>query len=183
VLVPSLLRDVLLEIAARDVYRPLWSSEILDEVDRAVRRISARKGADPDVVDAYVGRLKAQMTTAFPDALVQGWQPLVETIDLPDVNDRHVVAAAQHGRADVVVTNNRADFPIERLPTPLFTQTADTFLLDTYDLHPQPVLNALDAVADRTGRHGPKRTTLDLIDLLGARGCGNFAEAVARNLA
>jgi hypothetical protein len=36
VLVPSRARDVLLEVASAGVYRPLWSSEILIELDRIV---------------------------------------------------------------------------------------------------------------------------------------------------
>jgi len=35
VLVPSRARDVLLEVASTGAYRPLWSSEILAELDRA----------------------------------------------------------------------------------------------------------------------------------------------------
>ena len=91
VLVPSLSRDVLLEVAEQAVYRPLWSSAVLEELARTVGRLAAERGAAPDVVDTYVGRLLAQMNRAFPDALIDGWQPLVETITLPDLADRHVV--------------------------------------------------------------------------------------------
>lgn len=90
VLVPSLSRDVLLEVAEQSVYRPLWSSEVLGELERTVRRLTAERGVAPDVVDSYVGRLLAQTNRAFPDALVDGWQPLVEVISLPDATDRHV---------------------------------------------------------------------------------------------
>jgi len=34
------------------------------------------------------------MEAAFPDALIENWEPLVPTVHLPDPNDRHVVAAA-----------------------------------------------------------------------------------------
>ena len=37
VLVPSRARDVLLEIASTGAYRPLWSTEILPELDRTLR--------------------------------------------------------------------------------------------------------------------------------------------------
>ena len=39
VLVPSRARDVLLEIASAGAYRPLWSSEVLAELDRTLRRL------------------------------------------------------------------------------------------------------------------------------------------------
>jgi len=48
------------------------------------------------------------MNTAFPDALVTDWEPLVPTVQLPDPDDRHVVAAARARRADVIVTDNFA---------------------------------------------------------------------------
>jgi len=40
VLVPSRGRDVLLEVAVRGVYRPLWSSGVLDELARTLRRFA-----------------------------------------------------------------------------------------------------------------------------------------------
>lgn len=94
VLVPSRGRDVLLEVAASGVYRPLWSSGVLDELARTLRTIGKRRDAAPDETDAYVGRLVRQMTQSFPDALVEGWERVESSIELPDRNDRHVVAAA-----------------------------------------------------------------------------------------
>jgi PIN domain len=86
---------------------------------------------------------------------VVDWEQLVNAIHLPDPNDRHVVAAARAGRADVIVTQNLADFPEEALPASLSTQCLDEFLLDSLDLYPSEVLRAVDVVAQRTGRHGP----------------------------
>jgi len=104
VLVPSRARDVLLEIASTGAYRPLWSSEILDEFERTLGTLLGKRGTSPEETDAYLTRLFRQMKTAFPDAPVTGWEQLVPTIELPDPDDRHVVAAAMAGRADVIVT-------------------------------------------------------------------------------
>ena len=68
VLVPSRARDVLLEIASTGVYRPLWSSEILAELDRTLGLSLGKRGVSPEDSDAYVTRLLGQMNTTFPDA-------------------------------------------------------------------------------------------------------------------
>ncbi len=44
------------------------------------------------------------------DALVTGYEGLIEGLHLPDPDDRHVLAAAIRGRADVIVTVNEWDF-------------------------------------------------------------------------
>ena len=36
---------------------------------------------------------------------------MIDTLTLPDPNDRHVLAAAIVGRCDVIVTQNLKDFP------------------------------------------------------------------------
>ena len=156
VLVPSRARDVLLEVASTGAYRPLWSSEILAELDRTLRLLLAKRGVSPDETDAYLTRLFRQMETAFPDALVTDWESLAQTVQLPDPDDRHVVAAARAGRADVIVTDNLADFPPDALPAPLTRQSLDDFLLDSLDLHPAQVVSAVRAVAaqDRKIRAG-----------------------------
>jgi hypothetical protein len=130
VLVPSRARDVLLEIASTGAYRPLWSIEILAELDRTLRPLLSKRGASPDETSAYLTRLFRGMETAFPDALVTGWEPLLGNVQLPDSDDRHVVAAAMAGCADVLVTENIADFPADAMPKPLIRQSTDELLLD-----------------------------------------------------
>ena len=52
VLVPSRARDMLLETASMGAYRPLWSVEILNELDRTLRLLLTKRGAAPDEIDA-----------------------------------------------------------------------------------------------------------------------------------
>ena len=177
VLVPSRARDVLLEAASAGVYRPLWSSEIFAELDRTLRLLQARRGMAPEETDAYLVRLFRQMETSFPDALVTDWESLVDAVELPDPGDRHVVAAARAGRADVIVTDNIADFPPGALPAPLTRQSLDEFLLDSLDLYPGQVISAVHAVAGRTGRSGPAMTARDIATYLQAQACPPSANA------
>ena len=182
VLVPSRARDVLLEIASTGVYRPLWSSEILAELDRTLRMLLGKRGISQEEIGAYLTRLIRQLETAFPDALVTDWESLAKTVQLPDPDDRHVVAAGRAGRADVIVTDNLADFPPAALPVPLVRQSLDDFLLDTLDLHTGPVISAVRAVAARTGRSGPAMTTRDIGAYLQAHNAPAFGERLLAEL-
>jgi hypothetical protein len=132
--------------------------------------------------DAYLTRLFQQMETAFPDALVTSWEPLARTVQLPDPDDRHVVAAAWAGRADVIVTDNLPDFPPDALPPPLFRQSLDDFLLDSLDLYPAQVVAAVFAVARRTGRSGPPMTARDVTIYLQTHGTPAFGERLLTEL-
>ena len=182
VLVPSRGRDVLLQVALGRVFRPLWSSEIFRELDYTLRRLDQERGAPSEATDAYLARLHQQMEISFPDAVVTDWEQVVGSIDLPDPNDRHVVAAAIVGRADVIVTENSRDFPFEKLPPPLFTQTLDEFLLDSLDLDHQAVVEAVNQVAVRTGRNGPKRSPAEVADHLRLTSAPQFGAALAKFL-
>ena len=107
---PISLADTLLRLAEVGLYRPLWSERILDEVTAAIESVH------PDLKSDGKARARAlTMDAAFEDASVTGWEDLISGITLPDPNDRHVVAAALRGRADVIVTNNVKDFPRNQL--------------------------------------------------------------------
>jgi predicted nucleic acid-binding protein len=182
VLVPSLQRDVLLECAAAGVYRPLWSAAILAELDDVLTRLLSARGRPDSEVTAYRRRLRSQMAAAFPDALVTGWEPLEPTIDTPDPGDAHVVAAALTGGAHVIVTDDQHGFT-RPLPGDLTVETTDEFLLGALDSRPAAVVQAVEAVAARTGRHGPVRTALEIAGLLRERNTLQFGTAVAALLA
>jgi hypothetical protein len=116
------------------------------------------------------------MRITFPDALVTEWEELVSTIYLPDPDDRHVVAAARAGRADVIVTDNLADFPPAALPASIARQSLDDFLLDLLDLHPGQVVTAVRAIAGRTGKSGPRMTASEIAAYLSTHGTPLFGE-------
>ena len=178
-LVPSALRDVLLEVGTTQAFRPLWSEKIETEMERAILHLRARRGRDQKESQGYVARLRRQMNKALPDAQVQGWEGTMLFVpEMRDPDDRHVVAAALVGRADVIVTFNLKDFEDASLPGDLFSQSPDDFLLDLIGLYPGVVLNALDTVVSRTGHKGPKWTVDDLLKRLQREELHGFVDAV-----
>lgn len=115
-------------------------------------------------------RLVRQMSVAFADALVEGWEPLAGTYGLPDPDDEHVVAAAHLAGAGVIVTSNLRDFPQHLLPNGLTAQRPQEFARDTVDISPQRALSAIDAIAARSGVQGRVRSRADIFDLLAEHG-------------
>jgi PIN domain len=91
VLWPSLQRDFLLSLAIEGLYRPLWSSAILAELEFHETEKPINRGEQRAAAAARAGHLISQMTTAFDDALVENWEPHDGTFHLPDPNDEHVV--------------------------------------------------------------------------------------------
>ena len=70
------------------------------------------------------------MNASVPDCLVTNYEKLSTTIELPDPDDHHVVAAAIVGHADAIVTFNTKDFPIAVLqPYGIEVQHPDEFLM------------------------------------------------------
>jgi hypothetical protein len=53
----------------------------------------------PDLSRGQLERTRDLMDSRIDDARVSGYEHLIDTITLPDPNDRHVLAAAIHGEA------------------------------------------------------------------------------------
>lgn len=138
VLYPAPLRDLLMRLALKDLVRARWSGRILDEMQRAI--ISTR----PDLADEKIVRMRNLMNAHVRDAIVTGVERFEQSIELPDPEDRHVVAAAIRCQAQAIVTFNLKDFPDSALqPLGLVAQHPDDFLEHLLDLHPQVVLEAV----------------------------------------
>lgn len=170
VLYPNYLRDTLLRLAEAELYEPLWSADILDELARSVaERIGPlAKG----LVDAMAG--------AFPESLVTGYAALLSAMT-NDPKDRHVLAAAVGGDAHAVVTLNLKDFPAAAAePYGIEVLHPDDFLLDMLDLAPVEMKAVL-----RTQLSSYRREPRDLhglLDRIGAGGAPQFAAEFRRRL-
>ena len=124
VLYRSITRSVLITLGELDAFQPLWSDQVNDEW---MRNLQANR---PDIDPRRIARTRALMDQYVTEARVTGFEPLIDTLILPDPNDRHVLAAAIHSHADVIVTSNLRDFPPATLaPFNISAMTADDFLL------------------------------------------------------
>lgn len=104
VLHPAPLRDLLVRIAGAGIVRARWSEQILDECFASI--LASR----PDLTGERLQRTRKLMIAAVPDCLVSGHENLIESLWLPDPNDRHVLAAAIRGGAQAIVTSTRRTF-------------------------------------------------------------------------
>lgn len=109
VLYPAPLRDLLIRLANKSIVRARWSEAILDECFRNI--LANRTDLRPEALE----RTRELMRKAVPDCMVSGFEALIEGIELPDCDDRHVLAAAIRAGAQTIVTFNLADFPVTRL--------------------------------------------------------------------
>lgn len=124
ILFPTVMREVLMGAAQAGAFQPLWSEKILAEWQHTADRFgeSATAIARGEILS---------LNTHWPDAQVAVASVDIETLSLPDVNDRHVLAAAINGQADILLTRNLRDFPRRTLARhDILLREPDSFLLD-----------------------------------------------------
>lgn len=159
VLYPAPLRDLLMRLALTDLFRARWTAQIHDEWMRAVL------GNRPDLKREQLERTRALMDSHVRDCLVTGFEPLIEGLNLPDPDDRHVVAAAIRTRAGVIVTFNLDDFPNDYLGQfGLSAQHPDEFITHLIDLSPGAVCAAVKR--QREALQNPPKSVAELLDAL-----------------
>jgi len=142
VLHPAGLRDLLVRLGMTGLFRAVWSDQILDEmVGSIIRRRS-------DLTVEKLARTRELMCEAVPDCLVTGYESLIDGLELPDPDDRHVLAAAIRSGSQVIVTENLRDFPTEVLePYGIEAQSPDIFLLHLIDLSATAVAAVIERQA------------------------------------
>jgi predicted nucleic acid-binding protein len=169
VLYPASLRDLLMRLAVRGLFRAKWSAQVHEEWIRGV--LADR----PDLTRKQLERTRALMDAHVPDSIVTGYEKLIEGLDLPDADDRHVLAAAIRANADVIVTRNLKDFPPEKLaPFAIEAQHPDVFVSRLIDLHEGTVVAAVRE--HRSQLRSPPKTASEYLDTLEREG---LTEAVS----
>ena len=156
----ALNRNIILTLAEAGLYRPRWTSKILEELSGAL---------EPKLGEERVARAIAAIEGAFPEALVEIDPDALLASSLPDPNDNHVLAAAISVRAAQIVTDNIRDFPSGLLRQ--FDMEAigvDAFISNSIGLDQITAVSALRSMRlrfDNPALDGP-----ELLGLMEARG-------------
>jgi hypothetical protein len=134
VLYPAPLRDLFMHLALLDTFRARWTEEIHEEWIRNV--LESR----PDLRREQLERTRELMNAHVRDCLVENYEGLIGSLELPDADDRHVLAAAIRVNAELIVTFNLKDFPEKSLePYNVAAIHPDIFVESLIETNPEAV--------------------------------------------
>jgi hypothetical protein len=159
VMFPVNVFDILAQFCIEGLFTAKWSQDIDDEWTKNLLESRA------DLTQDQVFRRRDRQRIALPDWEVEKekYQPLIEAINLPDLNDRHILAAAIAGHADSIVTFNIKDFPNQVLDQyDIEAIHPDDFICHQLDLMPYQALTAIKHI--RLRLKNPPYTAEDLLD-------------------
>lgn len=175
VLYPFCIRDLLIRLAKAETYRARWTSTIQDEWQR---NLLVNK---PDMSAEKLAKTSLLMNLVVEDAEITDYEYLIPQLELPDEDDRHVLAAAIVGHADAIVTLNTKDFPMDVVSKHhIEILHPDDFLCNQLDLYRLQVLAQVKAA--RMALKNPPRTADELINSYRRSGLFQFSEALQEAL-
>ena len=141
-LVPGPIRQILLNSAEANLFMPLWSDKIFEEWQFVAFKSNVH-AFEATKVEILLMRDK------WRNSVVPRDNALEDTLLLPDIDDRHVLAAAIVGRAQVLVTNNLKDFPLRILSKHGLTRrSVDSFLWELFSEAPDLIDNIVQRAFD-----------------------------------
>lgn len=169
ILYPAPLRDLFIRLAQAGLVRARWTNMIHDEWMRNVLANNPALSAD------RLLRTRTLMDEAVRDCLVTGYEDLIDTLTLPDPDDRHVLAAAIRADVEVIVTYNLKDFPGDALSCyGIEALHPDDFLVSLLDAAPGLVCAAVKR--QRVSLRNPPKTVAELLATLEGQGLSQSAE-------
>ena len=104
VLFPTVMRTILLEAIKSKHDSAFWSEKILREWSTSAKKVGKLGQLQ---ADSEISILRAN----WPNSIISFSLQFEESLYLPDLNDRHVLAAAIAGKCDAIITLNKKDFP------------------------------------------------------------------------
>lgn len=160
--------DALMTLADAGLVDPRWSDIVIDEARRTLRKLGGSKcrGKYIDAADA-----------AYPYANVPVEEADFIGIELPDPDDRHVVAGAEIAGCDVIVTYNMKDFPEKALAARgVRAVHPDSLLMELAESNPKLVIATVKLLV-ASKRHPPRSITEE-IEGLKANALPRFANFI-----
>lgn len=146
VIYPTVLREVLIGVAARGLYEPIWSERILREWVLATAKLGP-------LVQMQAEGEALRMRADFPRAMMREQTDIEARLLLPDAGDVHVLAVAVAAHADCIVTLNAKDFPRHVLAEEgIARRDPDSLLWELWSGDPEivaGVVAGVHAVAER----------------------------------
>lgn len=156
VLYPAPLRDLLMSVALTHQFQAKWSEKIHEEWTRNL--LKNRQ----DLSISQLQRTVELMNNAIPDSVVEHYEGHINSIVLPDPDDRHIVAVAIKSSANVIVTNNLKDFPEAVLASyRIEVQTPDIFLCHIFDVNQTTFCTAIKQLKERLKK--PPKTSEEIL--------------------
>jgi predicted nucleic acid-binding protein len=163
VLYSAAMRDIFMQLALTKLFDARWTEAIHREWIESILRDR------PELNRDYLEHTRYLMNKKVENAVISGYEALIPDLNLPDPDDRHVLAAAIIGNCNIIVTLNLDDFPAQSLaPHSITVQHPDEFLSRCFDLSPARFCAAIQVVRSRLKK--PPFTVTQYLENLKQRG-------------
>jgi predicted nucleic acid-binding protein len=163
-----------MQLAVTGLFHAKWTDRIHDEWIRNL--LQNRR----DLRKEQLKKTRRLMNAATQDSLIEGYEHLIESVKLPDEDDQHVLAAAIHSHANVIVTFNLKDFPKSVLrPHEIESLHPDEFILRLIHLDSDAVCLAAQKHRERLRK--PPKTADEYLRTLSNQGLAKTVEYLAAN--
>lgn len=166
-LYPFHLRNLFIQLGVDYVVSPRWTDAIHEEW---IGNLAATGRQTRD----RLLQTRDLMRRVLPDADVHGYGHRIDSLTLPDPDDRHVLAAAIETGAEIILTFNLKHFPPgSLLPFGIVARDPDDFLCELHAGDPEAIGAAVDAARQNLSKTEP--TQAEFIDALEHQGLVKFA--------
>jgi len=171
-LYPFHLRNLLIQLGVHYVVSPRWTAAIHDEW---IRNLVATGRQTRE----RLLRTRDLMQLALPDADVRGYEHRINSLTLPDRDDRHILAAAIEAGAGTILTFNLKHFPENSLkPYGVVARHPDDFLCELYVADEELINAVVDAARRNLSKSEPSET--EFVDALERQKLVKFAALLRR---
>ena len=169
VLYPAPLRDLLMHLAVSGLFQAKWTEHVHEEWMKSLLRNR------PDLSRERLERTRRLMDAKAREPLITGYEELIPTLELPDADDRHVLAAAIQGNVSIIVTNNLADFPKEALqPYEIEAMSVDDFVMRLVSHSASKILAVIRE--QRESLRKPPKSVSEYIEIMSRQGLRRLVE-------